>query len=64
MFKAGTKFAEVNGVPVTYLDAEGFPLRWDKPEPTPFSVALLVSDGVPLTEEDFRSLVGDLKTSE
>jgi hypothetical protein len=64
VFKAGTRFAEVNGVPVTYLDAEGFPLRWDTPEPTPFSVALLVSDGVPLTEEDFRSLVGDLKPSE
>lgn len=63
VFKPGTGFVDVNGVPVTWLPGDGPPLRWDKPEPMPFNPALLMSDGVPLTEEEFRSLVRELKTS-
>ena len=63
VFKAGTKFAEVNGVPVTSLPGESMPVRWDREKAEPFSIALLISDGVPITEEEFRSLVEDLKTS-
>ena len=62
-FETGTEFADVNGVPVTFRPGDAFPLRWNEAEAVPFNISLLVSDGVPLSEEDFRLLVIKLRTS-
>lgn len=62
-FETGTEFADVNGVPVTFRPGDAFPLRWNEAEAVPFNISLLVSDGVPLREEDFRLLVIKLRTS-
>jgi hypothetical protein len=56
-FPAGTRFFEVNGVPVS-----GDPLRfvctaWDVPDGRPFGCTVVDSDGVSISEAAFRELV-------
>ena len=52
-FPEGTRFFDSNGVPV--VDTGGFPITLDSENPRRFGIETLASDGVEMSESDWRA---------
>jgi len=59
-FPAGSKFFDVDGVPVT-LDGHGRVKVWDPAVTTRYSLGTVHRDGKPVSQEQFRALLARTK---